>query len=117
MLLNHAKHSVSDAQLLCNYGPSYTPTNKHFFFFCIFFWPQVEVTPSTLRFTVLNNDPAAPQDHCGRRFSHLFLFLFPTVHSGLGIRYFARSLFLSKWLILKSHCERFALIALSKRVT
>ena len=67
MLFNHAKHSVSDAQLLCNYGPSYTPTNKHFFFFVYFFWPQVEVAPSTLRFTVLHNDPAAPQDHCGRR--------------------------------------------------
>ena len=34
------------------------------------------------------------------------------LNSGLGIRYFARSLFISKWLILKSHCERFALIAL-----
>ena len=38
-----------------------------FFFFNIFFGPQVEVPPSTLRFTVLHNDPAAPQDHCGRR--------------------------------------------------
>ena len=32
-----------------------------------FFWPQMEVPPSTLRFfTVLYNDPAAHQDHCGR---------------------------------------------------
>ena len=31
-----------------------------------FFGPQVEVPPSTLRFTVLHNDPAAPQDRCGR---------------------------------------------------
>ena len=36
-------------------------------FLCVYiFWPHVEISFSTLRFTVLHNDPAAPQDHCGR---------------------------------------------------
>ena len=37
-----------------------------YFFFFTFIWHQVEVPPSTLRITILHNDPAVPQDHCTR---------------------------------------------------
>ena len=37
-----------------------------FIFFKYFLWPQVEVPPLPWVFTVYHNDPAAPQDHCGR---------------------------------------------------
>ena len=51
--------------------PSLPPNTIQLLLFFIFlfllFWPQIEVSPSTLRFTVLqHNDPAAAQDHCGR---------------------------------------------------
>ena len=37
---------------------------KNRFFINIFLWHQVEVSPFTLRSTVLRNDPAVPHDHC-----------------------------------------------------
>ena len=53
------------------HAPSLPPNTIQLLLFFIFFflpfWPQIEVSPSTLRFTVLqHNDPAAAQDHCGR---------------------------------------------------
>ena len=38
----------------------------YFLLYCLFVWPQVEVPPLPRDFTVLHNDPAAPQDYCGR---------------------------------------------------
>ena len=63
-LLYIQKKSISSVEVVSHY------LLKNISFFINFFWAPGGGgggPPSTLRFTVLHNDPAAPQDHCGRR--------------------------------------------------